>query len=530
MQPWPAPPDGRERTSAAGERPGSIALIVVFVFVLFAALGLGTLDMTRTYLKLSAYKKNALLLSYTAENGVKQGLGRLYESMERTAYPLPLAADRWEAIKADGRAGGNETAEEAMGRSFPDRVEETSGVQSWTGTARCTMDRFAEATSYFLAEYRIAVEAEGRLKDVLPVRSAALDLALKTAAGRIPLSFFPFLLVGPSGNGTLTDLVAGKKLQLLPSRFKDFAPRALVTSRPLIPQDPSSLLAAAANVGFLRPGELNRAELRRALGLEMVDETIPDGVYLIQNEAGPGGIFVQGDLDRLLLAIGEGWQYMEFQAGGSAWRLKFSPAARRMEFSGPNIQQEAERVPSGLILVNGAIACLSAAQVETGDILTPAPDQETPCILDGVSLTVVSADKVTIGSHLLHEGVKWMKDVPYLKDKQSQLVVYAGGRDLIDGSVRDGRIIIGQGAPSEIKIQASLTAKDGFFVDGDSKTVIVSGGIQTSALSLGGNLLKIAPDERLTADALPPAPGPAAAEPVLLILSVRPVSWTERGP
>ncbi len=109
-------------------------------------------------------------------------------------------------------------------------------------------------------------------------------------------------------------------------------------------------------------------------------------------------------------------------------------------------------------------------------------------------------------------------------------MVYAGGRDLIDGSVRDGRIIIGQGAPSEIKIQASLTAKDGFFVDGDSKTVIVSGGIQTSALSLGGNLLKIAPDERLTADALPPAPGPAAAEPVLLILSVRPVSWTERGP
>ncbi len=529
-QPWPAPPDGRERRSAAGESPGSIALIVVFVFVLFAALGLGTLDMTRTYLKLSAYKKNALLLSYTAENGVKQGLSRLYRSMERTAYPLPLATDRLEGIKADARAGGNETAEEAMGRSFPDRVEETSGVQSWAGTARCMMDRFVEAPSYFLAEYRIAVEAEGRVKNFLPVRSAALDLALKTAVGRIPLSFFPFLLAGPAGNGTVTDLVAGKKLQLLPSRLKDFAPRALVTSRPLIPQDPSSLLAAAAKVGFLRPGELNRAELRRALGLEMVDETIPDGVYLIQNEAGPGGVFVQGDLERLLLAIGEGWQYVEFQAGGSAWRLKFSPTARRMEFSGPNGLLEADRVPSGMILVNGAIASLSAAQVDTGDILSPAPEQEIPCILDGVSLTIVSAEAVTIGSHLLHEGVKWMKDVPYLKGKQSQLVVYAGGRDLVDGSARDGRIIIGQGAPSEIKIQASLTARDGFFVEGDSKTVVVSGGLQTSALALGGNRLKIAPDERLTADALTPAPGPTATEPVLLILSVRPVRWTERRP
>jgi len=263
----------------------------------------------------------------------------------------------------------------------------------------------------------------------------------------------------------------------------------------------------------------------------MIDEPIPDGVYLIQNEGGPGGIFVQGDLDRLFLAIGEGWQYVEFQAGESTWRLKFSPSLRRMEFSGPDGLLEADRVPSGMILVNGAIASLSAAQVDTGGLLTPAlPAQEIPCVLDGVSLTIVSAASVTIGSHLLHEGLNWMKDVPYLKGKQSQLVVYAGGRDLVDGSVLDGRIIIGPGAPRETKIQASLTAGDGFVVEGDSKTVVVSGGLQTSALSLGGNRLKIAPDERLTAGALPPAPGPAAAEPVLLILSVRPVNWTERRP
>jgi hypothetical protein len=183
-----------------------------------------------------------------------------------------------------------------------------------------------------------------------------------------------------------------------------------------------------------------------------------------------------------------------------------------------------------MILVNGEIASLSAAEVGAGDVLTPAGEEEIPCILDGVSLTIVSAAAVTIGSHLLHEGVKWMKDVPYLKDRTSQLVVYAGGRDLIDGSGRDGRIIIGPGAPEEAKIQASLTAADGFVVEGGSKSVVLSGGLQTSALSLGENRLKIAPDERLTADALPPAPGPAAAEPVLFILSIRPLAWTERQP
>jgi hypothetical protein len=529
-RPWPARPEGLEREFAAGGKPGSIALIVVFVFFLFAALGLGTIDLTRTFLKLSAYKKNALLLSYSAENGVKRELARLYGFLVRATNPLPLTPDRLDSLKADASAGGNETAEEAMALTFPDRLEETSGDQIWTGTARCSMDRFTDAATYFLTDFRIAVEAEGRLKSFAPTRSAALDLGLKTAAGRLPLSFFPFLLAGTTGNGTVTDLVAGKKLQLLPSRFKDYAPRALVTARPLIPQDPSSLLAAAAKVRFLRPGELDRAELRRALGLEMIDEPIPDGVYLIRSDLRPGGIFVQGDLSQLLLAIGDGWQYVEFQGGESVWRLKFSPAAGRMEFSGPDGQTTIDQVPLGMILVNGMIASLSAAEADAEGTLTPVRDQEIACILDGVSLTIVSAAEVTIGSHLLHEGVKWVKDVPYLQNKQSQLVVYAGGRDLVDGSVRDGRIIVGSGAPAETKIQASLTAANGFSVEGDSKIVVLSGGLQTSALALGENRLKIAPDERVTADALAPAPGPAAAEPVLLILSVRPLSWKERRP
>jgi hypothetical protein len=85
-------------------------------------------------------------------------------------------------------------------------------------------------------------------------------------------------------------------------------------------------------------------------------------------------------------------------------------------------------------------------------------------------------------------------------------------------------------AVNSVHHQAVRDLADGFVVEGGSKSVVLSGGLQTSALSLGENRLKIAPDERLTADALPPAPGPAAAEPVLFILSIRPLAWTERQP
>jgi hypothetical protein len=527
---WPVPTDGPEPSRPAKRRRGSAALIVVFAFFLFSALGLGTLDMTRTYLKVSAYRKNVLLLSYAAENGVKRSLNRVCAGLGRTPRPLPLAADRLTALADDARAGGTAAAETAMSLNLPDRLEETSGDQSWTGTARCTMDRFTDAASYFMAEYRITLEAEGRLKNLAPSRGAALEMILKTAAGRIPLSYFSFLLTGPESGPGAADLLASDKLRVLPSRSKDLAPRALVTPRPVLPQNPAELLAAAAKVRFLRPGELDRAELRRALGLEMIDAPIPDGVYLISGDVRPGGVFIQGDLDSLYLAAAAGWQYLEFRSGPARWLLKFSPAAGKMEFRSPEGVTAADRVPLGMILVNGAIAVLSAARVDAGEELSPVSDTEVPAVLDGAALTIVSAGEITIGSHLLHEGVKWMEDVPYLKDRSSQLVVYAGGRDLIDGTARDGRIIIGAAAPPDVRIQASLTAANGFAIDGGSRSVVLTGGLQTSVLSLGEGRLTIAPDERLAAEGLAPATGPAATEPVLFVLSLRPVAWTERAP
>ena len=52
------------------ENRGTLTLISVFLFFVFTTLGLGMLYLTQVYLKISAYRKNTILLEYTSENGI----------------------------------------------------------------------------------------------------------------------------------------------------------------------------------------------------------------------------------------------------------------------------------------------------------------------------------------------------------------------------------------------------------------------------------------------------------------------------
>ena len=74
-------------------------------------------------------------------------------------------------------------------------------------------------------------------------------------------------------------------------------------------------------------------------------------------------------------------------------------------------------------------------------------DRVIPAVLDGVDLTIVSADKVTIASHLVLEGVRWQDGIPYSKDSDAQLVVYAAGQDVVSGEATEGGIAVAEGPP-----------------------------------------------------------------------------------
>jgi hypothetical protein len=293
------------------------------------------------------------------------------------------------------------------------------------------------------------------------------------------------------------------------------------------PDEADLLLKKAVRVKFLTPGRLTRAELRAALGLEMVNEPVPEGVYLIQSDLGLGGIFVQGDLDEIALAVDGDYQAISFRREGDSALLRFSPSLGRTTFAPPGSEGrlEFDRVPLGMILVNGAVQSLGGGIMGPDGLPTIVTDDAVPCVLRGVSLTIVTSDKMTITSHLVQQGVKWIGSIPYLKDSTSQLILYASGRDLVGDQEKAGQVIIDPHAPREIALQASIAAKNAFVSEGASKTVLLAGGVQSKSIALNGSVLKIVPDERLRDAGRIPENAPATTRSLIAVLSLRPLRW-----
>jgi hypothetical protein len=499
---------------------------VVLLFVLFTCLGLGLILLADGFQRMSRSRRDALRLECAAENGIKQGLARLAPA-QAVGTAETIGDDRLAVLGEDAAAGGIRAAEEAMHIFFPLLETGSEAGLSWSATAGCGLRRFARAGEQFEAEYLVSVEARGRIPGWRPEASAGLDLGLSVLAGRVPLAYFPLLLAGAEANGSAAALFEEGRVSLVPISRADLAARALVTPRPLVPSDASPLLAEALKIKLLEPGGIRLDILRQALGLPAVNEPVPDGVYLIQSDSGLGGVFVQGDLDRLLLAVEGDRQIVGFESPAGSWKLAFVPGLGPTEFTSPSGSTTDNHVPLGIILVNGAVGSMSAAKPDATGGLEASLEPGLPCLKDSQSLTIVSSHELTIDSDLLPEGVRWAGSIPYLRDKPSQLVVYAGSRDLLDGSETGGSIKIGSQAPAHVRIHASLAASGAVAVEGPAKEIFVGGGVQAASLRLGSSSLAVSPDERIAQGILTPAPGPVAAEPVLKVLGLRPLAWRE---
>ncbi|MBA7667549.1 hypothetical protein ES703_75643 [subsurface metagenome] len=155
-------------------------------------------------------------------------------------------------------------------------------------------------------------------------------------------------------------------------------------------------------------------------------------------------------------------------------------------------------------------------------------EEEIPSILKGANLTIISSDKITLSSHLIHQGVKWIDKVPYVKDSNSQLIIFATGKDFLENTEREGKIIIDKDSPQEIKIQASLTAADkGFSVEGKGKTVHILGSLHASDYLSNENKLTFTFDERLLEESDLVQNAPKTAKPVLCLSFFKPMEWKE---
>jgi hypothetical protein len=500
---------------------------MLVLMVVFAGLSLAMLHASGVHVKINGFRRTSILLDCASENGLKRGLRDLSSWLEAECLLAPVTDAAVEAVRTDPQRGFPRLIEEALGAAFPRRVEESFDGLTWESRAECGFGGLSDLGGYLRIEAPLRIEASGSVLHVRARHLSTLEGSLGLLAGRLPLAAVPLYIKGDLGEREKAAFAAANGISLAAKPGQPLGPGISSLPGGVLPDDPGGLAAKALGVGIFEPGRLSPAQLRQALGLEASTAPVPDGVYLIENDLGLGGVFVQGPLDELILAVRDDSQLVVFRARGGEWRLEWSPARSRTEFLTPAGPRAYDLVPLPLLFVNGAIASLGGGIVRPDGRVELSFDDRTPAVLDGVDLTIVSADRVTISSHLVLEGVRWRDGIPYSKDTEAQLVIYAAGRDVVTGETTAGGITVAGGAPADLKLQASLTAAaGGFRIEGATKSVELLGALQTDAYEGNGSRLTLYRDDRSAAGEFP-RNAPLTARPQLAVYAVKVLSWRE---
>lgn len=510
-----------------GKERGSASVTVILLMVIFTGLGLAMLHASGVHMKINAFRKFSALLDCASENGLKRGLRDLTAWIEAEGLLAALPAGRVEGMREDPGAEFPRLLEDALGSAFPRVLEESFDGMTWESRADCAFGGLVDMGGYLRITAALKIEASGGLLQVRPRRVSVLEGSLGLLAGRLPLPALPLYIRRDMTDGEKAAF-PGENGISLPAKPGQLVGAGLTAAASgVLPEDAREIAAKAMNIGIFRPGDLSPARLREALGLEASPDPVPDGVYLIQNDLGLGGVFVEGDLDEMILAIRDDAQIVVFRAGDEEWLLEWSPARGRTEFRAPEGTAAYDFVPLPIVIVNGAIAALGGGAVGMDDQVELCFDGETPAVLNGVDLTIVSADRVTISSHLILEGVRWQDGIPYSKDSEAQLVIYAAGQDVATGETTGGGIAVAAAAPPRLKLQASLTsASGGFHIAGTDKAIELLGALHADAYDGNGNRLVLYRDDRAAAGDFP-RNAPLSAEPQLAFFSLRVLTWKE---
>jgi len=494
---------------------GSMVLISTFMLVVFSTLGLGMLYFSQIHIKLTGYKKNSMILEYASENGIKRGVVKLAEMIEQSSSPEMILKEEVADFLADTKNNGPELINKLFGCEMPIVLTETRENLKWDTNIRFPLTSIQEQDSYFSAAYRTEVISEGMLINFGQKKKSVLKARLEIAAGILPLPFLPFHMDKMPLDMGEEDFLRENNISISPSSQSPFSPDPVSFGEGLIPENTDRLMNKAFKINMFYPQKLSNAQIRNALGLEICDDPVPEGVYLIQDDMGLGGIYVQGDIIEFVLAIEKESQVISFQMEQGCWVLKYEPARRLTWFSTPTETNFYELTPLGIIIVEGEIQSLGGGIIDSSGKAKLVKDQEIPCILNGVDLTIISSNEITLSSHLLHEGVTWEEGIPYAKNSTSQLNIFSSSG-----------IKIHEDSPDKIKLQASLTAaKNGFSIDGEDKDVSLMGNLHMPKYESNGNSLELFPDRRQLQQGELLQNAPVTANPVIALLSFKIIEW-----
>ena len=474
------------------QKRGSIFVTTVFILLAFTTLALGMAVLSQVYLKVAGLKKNSCQLEYASENGIKAGFHHLREAIGGFTGPLIITDLRSNELMDSIRKGEVRVLEENLGLRFPFSIEEAAADVTWRCQTGCRLESVAEGNEYLAAQFRLPIESRGAMS-LLPVgRKSELDVRLGVAIGRLPLPLFSLLIDNRLGEAQQENFAADHGISLMTSPRNLLAGALSSSAEPLIPRDATPLLEKGLKTRLFRPQDLTNAKLRFALGLEDSSAPVPDGVYLVRDSLGLGGIYVVGDVQEMVLAVEGSYQVISFQLAAGEWTLMFSPQENRTRFFTPEGATAFDQVPLGIIMANGHINSLGGGALDAAGETVLVQDREIPSLLRGVELTIVASDRIDISSHLIAQGLEWRDGLPYVKEEQTQLVIYSAAQEFQDEVGLEGGITIAEEAPLNIKIQASLTAQGlGFEIAGAGRSVSLLGSLQTVDYKSGGNELDL---------------------------------------
>ncbi|HPU94298.1 MAG TPA: hypothetical protein PKU99_09245 [Candidatus Saccharicenans sp.] len=467
---------------------GSALVVCLLVMAIFTSLGLGWLTSSQIFLQVEGSRKVNRLTLLAAENGLKVSLELINEHLQQSCSGQEIDEDAFQRLRDRLLSG-----ETLLAGSDLDKIIEAKesyddfSQMTWQVSTSIENAGLEDFEQYLRSTCRLIIDATGQVQGFTGQRSEEVVALLTFYTGHLPLDR---LSAAIEEEGISEE--SKEKIKLVSSKEVVIgSDLPLTLSKGTIPDDALPLISRGLRL--FKPDGLPNWLLRQALGLPSGPDPVPDGVYLIKDDLGPGGIFVQGSLDELLLGIQAEWQIIQFKQEEKIWQVKFSPATRETIFISPGGLENFNWLLIPLVMINGRVDNLACGQPGFDGLLSPAAEEDTISILAGCQLAIVSSSKINITTNLKAQGLDWKEGVPYLRQKDSPLIIWSTGKDFQTEELVDGGINIFSRENSPLTIAGNLVAGgEGLKVNNPGKgTVQIVGGLVTTRLETGKNELTV---------------------------------------
>ncbi|MEW6455285.1 MAG: hypothetical protein AB1410_01045 [Acidobacteriota bacterium] len=408
---------------------GSINILILLFILFFSSIILISLFSSFLLFKATSLKKSSTILNFLSEAGMKYTLDKFIQNLEKiNLHELNDQAEIDDPVIL---------LEGILGEKFPNH-----NSQAWReGRWDCSQElktKNKERNEIF-NQYTIEFKSISKSS----WKNLSFNAQWETKGffilfdGKIPLSFLPF--------STLKDT---KNLHQNYENISIRAPQKILTEKfyfeeKFIPEDASFQLLNCLKIKKINsPESIDYRTIRKILGMEEIDAPPEEGVYLIENQDGMGGIFCEGDLDSIILAIDESFQVIGFFQKDKIWVLKYSKKENKTIFSEPATRAELNGVPEEIIIINGKVNALGGGTINPQGIPVFYQDEPIESLTQDSNITIAASDKITIKSDITGKGLRWEKDFPFYDKSKGILGIFVSGRDFFNFEKKEGIIKI----------------------------------------------------------------------------------------